>query len=331
MDLSELEMLVEEGRRRKVDGDPSPSKPIKNRKSKNNKREEGTPASQGYGTPVETSGHYTPVAQSATAGTPLWVGDVPITYDVPTKPTTTSYTTNSWYDYITNFLPDFSLSSSFDASISQGAGGTGSYTEEKPEVWPVDEVEEEVEDVGYNHHHYGRPKPTTTEVLVLRYPDIVKTFAQGVSAWNKVWQAFGLGMTKTLADQFSNTKIPTAVGSGVMSVIPLDHQDDPYNTGGELKPPLQYLPQIPTFPNPILNLDQLNQYLPAAPTFGAIPDLSSLLPSVQSNAQFALSNSGHVSVGGNKPASTSSVGTYNYGSARDAEGTNLEANNVSYN
>ncbi|KAK3861020.1 hypothetical protein Pcinc_032975 [Petrolisthes cinctipes] len=340
LDLSELEMLVEEGRRRKIDSDPS-SKPTKNRKSKNNKREEGSPS---YSSGGSGSGHYTPVPQSATAGTPVWVGDNPVTYDTPAKPTTTTYTTSNWYDYFTNLFPSFSLSSSssFDASISQGGAGTGSYTEAEPEAWPEEVVEEEVEATGY--HHYGRPKPTTTEVLVLRYPDIVKTFAQGISAWNKVWQAFGQGMTKTLADQFSNTKIPTGLGSGVASVIPLHDTDDPYNTGGTLKPPFPYLPQLPSLPNPIPNLANLNSYLPEAPALPTLPPFPYLLPSLQgnlyntagglginTNAGLTLSNSGHFSVGGSKPTATSSSGTYGYGSARDAEGTDLEANNVSYN
>lgn len=116
-----------------------------------------------------------------TAGKPLYVGNNPTyvadqaTYGPTATSSTSSYPTASFYDYFVNLFPafDFSLSSNLDASISQGAGsGYGEPVEEEG-------YEEPVEDPPYGYH---RPEPTKTELLVLRYPDIIKTFAQGISA-----------------------------------------------------------------------------------------------------------------------------------------------------
>lgn len=117
-----------------------------------------------------------------TSGKPLYVGNNPTyvadqaAYGTTATSSTSSYPTTSFYDYFTKFFPalDFSLSSNFDASISQGSGTGGGYG--KPEEEGYAEVEEEP------HYGYGRPEPSKTELLVLRYPDIIKTFAQGISA-----------------------------------------------------------------------------------------------------------------------------------------------------
>lgn len=118
-----------------------------------------------------------------TSGKPIYVGNNP-TY-VPDQATygtsgtsSTSYPTTSFYDYFTKFFPalDFSLSSNLDASISQGGAGTGGGYGKPVEEVGYGEVEEEVP------YGYARPEPSKTELLVLRYPDIIKTFAQGISA-----------------------------------------------------------------------------------------------------------------------------------------------------
>lgn len=103
--------------------------------------------------------------------------------------------------------------------------------------------------------------PTKTEVMVLRFPEFIKTIGQGIKKVSNAVQDFGLLTSATIANKFSGGlgNVPTAIGAGVAAIIPLDQQ----NT---VQKPGLVLPALPTIPKPVL---------PALPTIPK-PNLAGL-------------------------------------------------------
>ncbi|XP_063598802.1 uncharacterized protein LOC134775268 [Penaeus indicus] len=75
------------------------------------------------------------------------------------------------------------------------------------------------------------PTPSKSEVLVIQYPEFIKTIGQGISKVSNAMTNLGLSVTNSISNKLSTGLLGSttaAIGSGVASIIPL--QDVSANT-----------------------------------------------------------------------------------------------------
>lgn len=76
------------------------------------------------------------------------------------------------------------------------------------------------------------PVPSKSEVLVIQYPEFIKTIGQGISKMSNAMTDFGLSVTNSITNKLSSGFLGSttaALGSGVASIIPLEDVSDSIN------------------------------------------------------------------------------------------------------
>ncbi|XP_071545179.1 uncharacterized protein [Panulirus ornatus] len=95
--------------------------------------------------------------------------------------------------------------------------------------------------------HQPVSSPTTSEVMVLRYPEFIKHIGRGISKVSNAVKTFGLEMSQSLANQFNLHSIPTKLGAGVAALIPLKDESDTQQHHGTFSVP------VPSIQKPVLS------------------------------------------------------------------------------
>ncbi|XP_064105509.1 uncharacterized PE-PGRS family protein PE_PGRS46-like [Macrobrachium nipponense] len=90
-------------------------------------------------------------------------------------------------------------------------------------------------DPGYGNPKGGVPSqtldsPTTSEVLVVRYPEFIKTIGKGISQMTNAVKNLGEGFSESITKGIHDAS--AGIGSGVYSIIPLEEVGNEYQDKG---------------------------------------------------------------------------------------------------
>ncbi|XP_066986601.1 loricrin-like [Macrobrachium rosenbergii] len=90
-------------------------------------------------------------------------------------------------------------------------------------------------DPGFGYPKGGAPvadldSPTTSEVLVVRYPEFIKTIGRGISQMTNAMKNLGEGFTHSITKGIHDAS--AGIGSGVYSIIPLEEVGNEFQDKG---------------------------------------------------------------------------------------------------